>query len=99
MFSPPYNIFVDFFAITKSTTRDDACLLHPSVATAFNKNTWISTLEDAEKLISEFKDPNLYENVLIRHHLVRTLDMQSSLISSNVQIQKIVCMWAYVDPI
>lgn len=99
VFSPPIKIFIDFFAITSSTTKEGLHLLHPSVATNFNETTVLSSLEDVDNLLSEFKQENLYEKVLSRHHLARTIDSEQSLISSNVRIERLICVWAYVDPL
>lgn len=97
--SPPFRIFIDFFALTTSSTREDICLLHPSIPTALNKLKLISSLKDVDSLLSEFTDQDLFANILQKHHLTRTMDLNSSLISSNVQISKIVTLWAYIDPI
>jgi len=99
IFSPPCDIYFDFFAISSSNTRTHQCLIHPSVATHINNKTRYLNLKDAEEILSEFGDQDLAERVLERHHLVRTLDSEQSLISSNVKIDKLVCLWAYINPL
>ena len=99
IFSPPFEIYVDFFALTKSDTRKDYCLIHPSVATALNQTRLITSTDDAENFLAEFKDDNMEERVLQKHHLIRTLESDFNLISSNVTIDKLICVWAYVNPL
>ena len=69
---PSFKISFDFFAIAKSDTRPDFQLIHPSIATRFNKKIFIDNGKDADELIAEFNDGNFHENFLEKHHLVRT---------------------------
>lgn len=71
----PFRIFIDFFALSKSATRPDFQLIHPSVATCFNETTMISNLQDEETLIKEFSRGDFNERVLQKHHLVRRFAM------------------------
>ena len=72
---PPFRIFLDFFALSKSATQPDFQLIHPSVSTCFNKKTLISNLRDEEILLEEFSKGNFNEQVLQKHHLVRRFEM------------------------
>ena len=99
IFSPPCEIFFDFFAIASSDTREDECLIHPSVPTHFNNKTVYYDVDDVSEISKEFLTEGLAEKILERHHLVRTMESEASLISSNVKIQKIVCMWAFLNPL
>ena len=99
IFSPPCEVFFDFFCIATSDTRDDECLIHPSVPTHFNKKTVYYDIDDCEEISKEFQIEGLNEKILERHHLIRTADAQESLISSNVRIEKIICVWAFLNPL
>ena len=67
----PFRIFLDFFAITKSSTRPDVSLLHPSVSTSFNETNLIRSFKDEENLLSELHDENLAAKILEKHHTTR----------------------------
>ena len=99
IFAPPVRIYFDFFAIASSSTRTDECLIHPSVATHFNTRTLYRDMDDVEKIVNEFITENLSEKILQRHHLVRSIDSSSSLINSNVHIERIICLWCFIDPL
>lgn len=99
IFSPPCEVYFDFFCIATSDTRDDDCLIHPSVPTHFNQKTIYYDVDDVEEISKEFLTEGLQEKILERHHLVRTADAPISLITSNVKIDKIVCMWAFLNPL
>lgn len=99
MFHPPFQIYIDFFAITKSDTRENLCLLHPSVATCVNATTLITSSKDQQLLLSEFSAGNLHEKVLRKHHLTRTIQSEQTLVTSNVRINKLVCLWSYINPL
>jgi len=98
IFSPPCEIFIDFFGIASSDTREDECLIHPSIPTHFNKKTIYYDIDDVAEIKDEFVTEGLAEKILERHHLVRTLESENSLVSSNVKLNKLVCMWAYLNP-
>ena len=99
MFHPPFQIYLDFFAITESDTRENLCLLHPSVATCVNTTNLITSLKDEESLLSEFSEGNLHEKVLAKHHMTRTIESEYTLVTSNVRINKFVCLWSYINPL
>ena len=67
----PFRIFLDVFAITESSTRPDPWLLHPSVATAFNKTTLIKSFDDENDLIGEIQNEDLFSKILEKHHITR----------------------------
>ena len=94
-FDPGFNIYFDFLALTHSDTQGKS-YIYPSVPTAFNKKQKILSMNDLDKLISEFSDGDLMETVLQKHHLVRSVTDEQSLISSNVRITDLVCLWCFI---
>ena len=69
--SPPYRIYLDFFCLSKSETRPDFQLIHPSISTSFNNQKIILKSTDKNKLISELSYGNFSEKIIEKHHLTR----------------------------
>ena len=99
-FAPPFSIYFDVLALTKSATRDGTFFLHPSIPTAFNEHQLVRNQSDADEILSEISTGALAETILQRHHIVRTSGKaEATLISSNVTIDRIICIWAYIAPL
>jgi len=96
--NPAFRIYVDFYALTTSDTRGDIYMMHPSIATAFNETKIIRSIEDQDALLAELAD-DLHLKILTQHHMVRTVDANNSLITSNVQISKLVTMWCFIQTV
>ena len=93
--SPPFRIYVDFMCGTTSDTIEEG-IISPSIPTHFNTKDFLQNQDDVDKLLDEISSPDLLETVLYKHHLVRTVDATDSLLTSNVRITKLYCLWAYV---
>ena len=60
----------------------------------------VRSQSDADEVIAAVMSPDLAENLLQRHHIVRTSGKtESGLIQSNVAIDQVICIWAFVDPL
>ena len=101
--SPPFTTFVDFCAITTSSTCEGKSILHPSLPTAFNETRLIKSKRDVDELLAEVDSSDLYEKILKKHHVVRTSsgvnEAKGTIISSGVTIERILCVWMFLDPL
>ena len=62
---------IDFFALSKSDSRPDYLMIHPSISTCYNERQLITSQADADLMLGEFQDGNFAEKVLTKHHMVR----------------------------
>ena len=90
-------IHLDFACITESDTQGKGVIL-PSVPTCVNSHVRMWEKEDIDELLNEIQGPDLYERIIEAHHMIRTRESERSLISSNVRILEIACLWAYISP-
>lgn len=64
------NKISDAFAFTISDTRNEIHLLHPSVSTAFNETTMITSFKDEELLLDETRQ-DLTTKITKKHDFIR----------------------------
>ena len=67
------NQISDTFAFTISDTRKDVHLLHPSVSTAFNETTMITSFKDEDMLLDETRQ-DLSLKIIQCHDFTRRLE-------------------------
>ena len=87
-----------FYLIIESDTQDGPKLMHPSVATSFNKTQKIDTSEDIAELVEELQDGNLFEKVLHKHNRMRFAE-DDSILTSKVRIRQICNVFVQIVPI